>query len=269
MFVYGVLILASLFVLMPMGWMLTAALKPDTAPVFTFPPEWLPTQYWHWQTFRDAFFQQEFIRYTANSVFLVVMTVDRGGTLVVPDRIPLRAATVSRQERALHARASDHVATGGRTARTAVPDLLQIGWYGTYYPLWVPSFAGEAFFIFLIRQYMRSIPIELDEAARVDGAGYWTIYWRIIMPLCIPVLTVTAVFTFLATWNDFLGPAIYLDDPEKFTVALALAAMVQSVGTEWNEVMAANLIFIIPVLVLYFFAQDKLIGGIANVGLKG
>ena len=79
-----------------------------------------------------------------------------------------------------------------------VPQFLifyEIGWYGTYYPLWVPSFAGEAFFIFLIRQYMRSIPIELDEAARVDGAGYWTIYWRIIMPLCIPVLTVTAVFT--------------------------------------------------------------------------
>src|SRR5215208_6087801 len=74
-FVYGVLILASLFILMPMGWMLTAALKPDTAPIFTFPPEWFPTQYWHWQTFRDAFIQREFIRYTANSAFLVVMTV--------------------------------------------------------------------------------------------------------------------------------------------------------------------------------------------------
>jgi multiple sugar transport system permease protein len=120
-----------------------------------------------------------------------------------------------------------------------------------------------------MRQYMRSIPIELDEAARVDGAGYWTIYWRIVMPLCVPVLTVAAVFQFIGTWNDFFGPLIYLDDPEKFTVALALARLVQKVGTEWNEVMAANLIVILPVLLVYFFAQDKLIGGIANVGLKG
>ena len=83
------------------------------------------------------------------------------------------------------------------------------------------------------------------------------------------VLTVAAVFQFIGTWNDFFGPLIYLDDPEKFTVALALARLVQRVGTEWNEVMAANLIVMIPVLVVYFFAQDKLIGGIANVGLKG
>jgi multiple sugar transport system permease protein len=268
-FVYGVLILASLFVLMPMGWMLTAALKPDTAPVFTFPPEWLPTQYWHWQTFRDAFFQQEFIRYTANSVFLVVMSVT--GVVLSSSLIAFPFARL--QFRGKNVLFTLVLATMLLPVDVLlVPQFLifyEIGWYGTYYPLWVPSFAGEAFFIFLIRQYMRSIPIELDEAARVDGAGYWTIYWRIIMPLCIPVLTVTAVFTFLTTWNDFLGPLIYLDDPDKFTVALALAAMVQRIGTEWNEVMAANLIFIIPVLVLYFFAQDKLIGGIANVGLKG
>jgi multiple sugar transport system permease protein len=268
-FVYGVLILASLFVLLPLGWMLTAALKPDTAPVFTFPPEWFPTQYWHWQTFRDAFFQQEFIRYTANSAFLVVMTV----TGVV-----LSSSLIAFPFARLQFRGKNVLFTLVLATMLLPQDVLlipqfllfyEIGWYGTYYPLWVPSFAGEAFFIFLIRQYMRSIPIELDEAARVDGAGYWTIYWRIIMPLCVPVLTVTAVFQFLGTWNDFLSPLIYLDDPEKFTVALALASMVQRIGTEWNEVMAANLIFIIPVLVIYFFAQDKLIGGIANVGLKG
>jgi multiple sugar transport system permease protein len=268
-FVYGVLILASLFVLLPVGWMLTAALKPDTAPVFTFPPEWFPTQYWHWQTFRDAFFQQEFVRYTANSAFLVVMSVT--GVVLSSSLIAFPFARL--QFRGKNVLFTLVLATMLLPVDVLlIPQFLlfyEIGWYGTYYPLWVPSFAGEAFFIFLIRQYMRSIPIELDEAARVDGAGYWTIYWRIIMPLCIPVLTVTAVFTFLTTWNDFLGPLIYLDDPDKFTVALALAAMVQRIGTEWNEVMAANLIFIIPVLVLYFFAQDKLIGGIANVGLKG
>src|SRR5215208_1736238 len=222
-FVSAVLILASLFILLPVGWMLTAALKPATAPVLTF------------SLFAFPFARLRFRGKTALFTFLIA-------TLLLPAPVLL------------------------------IPQFLhfyQIGWYGTYYPLWVPSFAGNAFFIFLMRQYMRSIPIELDEAARVDGAGYWRIYWRIIMPHCVPVLTVAAVFQFMWTWNDFFGPLIYLDDPYKFTVALALAAMVQRIGTEWNQVMAANLIVMIPVLIIYFFAQNKLIGGIANVGLKG
>jgi multiple sugar transport system permease protein len=268
-FVYTVLILASLFILLPVGWMLTAALKPDTAPVFTFPPEWFPTQYWHWQTFRDALFKEEFIRYTANSLFLVVMTVT--GAVFSSSLIAFPFARL--RFRGKNVLFTFLIATMLLPAPVLlIPQFLlfyQIGWYGTYYPLWVPAWAGNAFFIFLMRQYMRAIPIELDEAARVDGAGYWTIYWRIVMPLCVPVLTVAAVFQFIGTWNDFFGPLIYLDDPEKFTVALALARLVQKVGTEWNEVMAANLIVILPVLVVYFFAQDKLIGGIANVGLKG
>ena len=268
-FVYALLILASLFILLPVGWMLTAALKPDTAPVFTFPPEWFPTEYWNWETFREALFKEQFIRYTANSAFLVFMNVI--GVVISSSLIAFPFARL--RFRGKNALFTFLIATMLLPAPVLlIPQFLlfyQIGWYGTYYPLWVPSFAGNAFFIFLMRQYMRSIPIELDEAARVDGAGYWTIYWRIVMPLCVPVLTVAAVFQFIGTWNDFFGPLIYLDDPEKFTLALALARLVQKVGTEWNEVMAANLIVILPVLLVYFFAQDKLIGGIANVGLKG
>jgi ABC-type glycerol-3-phosphate transport system permease component len=116
---------------------------------------------------------------------------------------------------------------------------------------------------------MRTIPKDLDEAARIDGAGYWEIYWRIILPLTAPALTVVAVFTFLATWNDFFGPLLYLDDQNKFTVALALATFIRRVGVEWNEMMAANLVAILPVLIVYFLAQNKLIGGIASVGIKG
>jgi len=267
--VYALLILASLFILLPVGWMLTAALKPDTAPVFTFPPEWFPTKYWTWQTFHDALFKEKFIRYGANSAFLVVMNVI--GVVLSSSLIAFPFARL--RFRGKNVLFTFLVATMLLPAPVLlIPQFLlfyRIGWYGTYYPLWVPAFAGNAFFIFLMRQYMRSIPIELDEAARVDGAGYWTIYWRIMMPLCIPVLTVAAVFQFMWTWNDFFGPLIYLDDPEKFTVALAIATMVQRVGTEWNEVMAANLLVMLPVLIVYFFAQDKLIGGIANVGIKG
>jgi len=153
-----------------------------------------------------------------------------------------------------------------------IPQFLlffNIGWYGTYLPLIVPAFTGNAFFVFLLRQYMRTIPRELDEAARIDGAGYFTVYRRIILPLTTPALTVVAVFTFLGTWNDFFGPLIYLQDPEMFTVAVALATQVSRVGVEWNFLMASNLLAIIPPLVIYFFAQNKLIGGIASVGIRG
>jgi multiple sugar transport system permease protein len=117
---------------------------------------------------------------------------------------------------------------------------------------------------------MRTIPRDLDEAARLDGASYWQVYWQIVLPLSAPALAVVAVFTFLWTWNDFFAPLLYIDTQERFTVALALATFVRSTGgVQWNEMMAANLITIIPVLVVYFLAQNKLIGGIASVGLKG
>ena len=153
-----------------------------------------------------------------------------------------------------------------------IPQFLlffQIGWYNTYLPLTIPTLAGNAFFIFLLRQYMRTIPRELDEAARMDGAGHWTIYRRIILPLSAPALTVVAVFTFLGVWNDFFGPLLYLSDGDLYTVPVALATQVSRVGTEWNKLMAANLIAVVPPLVLYFVAQKQLIGGIASVGLKG
>src|SRR5262249_6869385 len=154
-----------------------------------------------------------------------------------------------------------------------VPQFLiffHLGWYGTYLPLIVPSLGGTAFYIFLIRQYMMTIPRELDDAARVDGCGYWSLFWRIILPLSTPALTVCAVFTFLAVWNDLLGPLIYLSNQSQFTVALGLADMVYQAGTaQYNLLIAAILLSIIPPVAVYFFLQRKLIGGIASLGLKG
>jgi ABC-type glycerol-3-phosphate transport system permease component len=158
-----------------------------------------------------------------------------------------------------------------------VPSFLlfnTLGWYGTYLPLWVPSFFASAFFVFITRQYMRSFPRDLDDAARIDGCGYLGVYWRIILPISKPVITVMAVFTFQDVWNDFTGPLIYLNDSDKFTLAIALdyfrrsTFSTSSVNTT-NLVMAAALMSVIPTLILYFVAQKQLIGGIASVGLKG
>jgi multiple sugar transport system permease protein len=153
-----------------------------------------------------------------------------------------------------------------------IPQFLlfhKLGWYGSYLPLIVPSFTGNAFFIFLIRQYMRTLPRELDDAARSDGAGYFRTFWDIILPLCTPVLAVVVVFMFLGAWGDLLGPLIYLNNNEQFTIAIGLANLATRADPNTHLLMAANLIMMIPPIVVYFFAQDKLIGGIASVGLKG
>ncbi len=270
-FVYGLLSLLGLFILLPIGWMLTAALKPDNAPVFTTPPEFFPTRYWDWNTFVRVLTNPDepYLRYALNTAFLVLVNVT--GAVISNSVIAYAFARLRfRGSRVLFGLL---LATMLLPAPVLlIPQFLvffHLGWFDTYLPLTVPAFLGNAFFIFLLRQYMRTIPRDLDEAARIDGAGHWAIYRHIILPLTAPALTVVAVFTFLGVWNDFFGPLLYLNDPDSYTVAVALATKVSRVGTEWNALMAANLIAIIPPLVIYFAAQKRLIGGIASVGIRG
>ena len=268
---YGILLLLSAFILLPLGWMLTVALKPDNTPYFTIPPEWFPTQHWRWENFSRALFDsvQPFMRYTFNTLLIVAGNIV--GTLMSCSLVAYAFARLRFRGSALLFNILI-ITMLIPWQVLMIPQFLMfhsIGWYGTYLPLIVPSFAGNAFFIFLIRQYMRSFPRDLDESARIDGCNYWQIFWYIILPLSLPVLAVCAVFVFQGVWNDLLGPLIYLDSNNKFTLAIGLANMVTRSGTKWNLLMAANLITIIPMVVVYFFAQDKLIGGIASVGLKG
>lgn len=267
---YAILLSLCAFILLPAGWMLTAALKPDMEPVFTPSPEWWPTEFWEWGNFHRVLVEEfPFLRYMLNTTIVVV-----GNILGVVISCSLVGFAFAR----LRFRGSKVLFTILIITMLIpwqvlmIPQFLlfvEIGWYGSYLPLIVPSFGGSAFFIFLIRQYMRTIPKELDDAARVDGLNTWQIFWRIILPLSTPVLTVCAIFTFLGSWNNLLGPLIYLDKGELFTVSLGLANLVTRYGTPWNLAMAANLASIIPTVILYFFAQNKLIGGIASVGLKG
>jgi multiple sugar transport system permease protein len=145
-----------------------------------------------------------------------------------------------------------------------------LGWVGTLQPLWVGSFFASAFNVFLLRQFFRTIPAELSEAARIDGCGEFRIFWTVILPLCRPALVVVALFTFLGVWNDFLGPLIYLTDDRDFTLALGLQAMKtsESGATEWHYLMAASTLVILPVITLFFVAQRSFIEGIALTGTK-
>ncbi len=272
---YLVLLALSAFILLPAGWMLNAALKPDLEPVFTPNPQWWPTHFWHWENFgrvltgtgvNEPF---PFLRYTINTTVIVVGNIL--GILISCSLVGFAFARLRfRGSKVLFYVLIVTMLIPWQALM--VPQFLmffKFGWYGSYLPLIVPSFGGLAFFIFLIRQYMRTIPRDLDDAARVDGLNTWQIFWRIILPLSTPVLTVCAVFTFLWNWNNLLGPLLYLDNQDKFTVAIGLASLVHRSDTPWNLMMAANLLSIVPPIVVYFFAQKKLIGGIASVGLKG
>jgi multiple sugar transport system permease protein len=267
--IYVFLLMACAFILLPVGWMLTAALKPDLEPIFTPNPEWFPSRWFEWKNFGRALTQFSFLRYAINTTIIVVANIF--GVLISCSLVGFAFARLRfRGSKVLFYLLIVTMLIPWQALM--VPQFLffvKIGWYGTFLPLIVPSFLGSAFFIFLIRQYMRTIPRDLDDAARVDGLNYWQIFWRIILPLSTPVLTVCAVFTFLGSWNNLLGPLIYLDDDNKFTVAIGLANMVTRADTPWNLTMAANLVTILPSVLLYFFLQKKLIGGIASVGLKG
>ena len=267
---YAMLLAFTGVILLPLSWAFTAALKPDAEPVFTPTPEWFPTEFWAWENFHRVLFDvMPFFRYMLNTMVIVIASIL--GVLLSCSLVGFAFARLRfRGSRFLFYVLIVTMLIPWQALM--VPQFLlfvKMGWYGSYLPLIVPSFTGVAFFIFLIRQYMRTIPRDLDDAARVDGLNTWQIFWRIILPLSTPVLTVCAVFTFLWRWNDLLGPLIYLDDDKNFTVALGLANLVTLADTPWNLTMAANLVTVIPTVIVYFFVQKKLIGGIASVGLKG
>ena len=146
----------------------------------------------------------------------------------------------------------------------------QLGWLNTYKPLIVPSFfGGGAFNIFLLRQFFLGIPRDLLDAARIDGSSEFRIYWSVVLPLSRPALATVAILTFMLSWNDFLGPLIYLSDKLKSTLALGLAMFVGQHQTEWGVLMAASVLMMLPMVLIFFFFQKYFIKGFTMSGLKG
>lgn len=258
--------LALLFML-PLLWMLSTSLK-TRQEIFAWPPQWVPPVM-HWENYSAAFDKYPLARFMLNSAFLVAGNMI--GELV---SVPLIAYGFARLrfpgKKVLFVLMLSTMMIPGQIKLIPLYNMYsRVDMIGTYWPLILPSFFGNPFFIFLMMQYIRTIPKDLDEAARIDGAGTWTILYRIILPLCVPALTVIVVFTFLWTWNDFLSPLIYLSDFNSYPISVGLAFFRGRYSVEWNMFMAATLVSILPVLVLYFFAQRHLIGGISSLGLKG
>ncbi|NCO40329.1 MAG: sugar ABC transporter ATP-binding protein [Armatimonadetes bacterium CG_4_10_14_3_um_filter_66_18] len=273
--IHAILIGLSIVFLFPLFWMVSTSLKPieETMKV---PPQWIPStfqlsNYWKAITYQsDQVGYIPFLRYTLNTLYLAVLGV--AGTVLSNALVAYGFARLKWKGRdLLFAVTLATMMVPFPVTMVAVFALFKhLGWIGSFKPLWVPAFFGSAFNIFLLRQFFRTIPEELSDAARVDGCSEFGIFWRIILPLAKPALAVVALFHFLYAWNDFLGPLIYLTDQKHFTLALGLQFyQSQHGGTEWNMLMAACTIIVLPVIILFFFTQRTFIQGIAVTGMKG
>lgn len=261
------IILCGLWFIAPFFWMISTSLKTN-AQIFTYPPIIFPLQP-QWKNFYDAFTFAPFGRYYLNSLIICTSVVI--GTLLSNTLIAYgfsRIKWVGRDVVFVIVLATLMLPS----QVTMIPVYIifnKLGWIGSYLPLIVPSFFGNAYFTFLLRQFFRGIPFELSDAARIDGCSEVGILWHIILPLARPALVAVTLFSFIWTWNDFLGPLIYLHDSDLYTVTLGLQSFISRYWTPMNLLMAASAIAILPVLVVFIWAQRFFIEGISITGLSG
>jgi multiple sugar transport system permease protein len=266
--IYIALIAVASVLILPFLWILSTSLKGDHE-IFTIPPVWIPSEL-RSENYADVFDRMPFIVYLRNSVFVTVMTIF--GVLLSSSVVAYSFACLKWPGR--NGLFIFVLATMMLPLQvTMIPMFVlfkEIGWLNTYKPLIVPFFfGGGAFNIFLLRQFFLTIPKELLEAARIDGCSEIRIYWNIVLPLAKPALATVAILTFMFTWNDFLGPLIYLSDQLKGTLALGLAMFVGQHQTEWGLLMAASVLMMIPMILIFVFFQRYFIRGFVMSGIKG
>jgi ABC-type glycerol-3-phosphate transport system permease component len=272
---YIVLVVLSASFFFPLYWMVVSALKDDPQ-VYTIPPILIPFPM-HWENFPNAWTTTfNFNLMAINSVFRYCLPVTIA-TVLMSTVVAYGFARVNWKGR----NTLFYICMGTMMMPwqvTMVPLFIifkTIGWTNSYLPLVIPSLFGSAYFIFLLRQFMLTIPEELSDAARIDGASEFGILFQIILPLMTPALTVVALFRWLGAWNDYLGPLIYLNRADLYPLALGvnmLRVAQSSTGTQANTypyLMAVSTIIALPVLILFFFAQRTFIEGISMTGIKG
>jgi multiple sugar transport system permease protein len=258
--------LAAIY-LAPFLWMVSTSLKQETQ-VFTETVQWVPKPF-RWANYPEALTSFPFFLYLKNTLFVCVLVTL--GTLI---------------SSALPAYGFSRLRWKGRDACfvlllatimlppqiTLVPVFLifkWLGWTGTFLPLIVPAFAGNAFSIFLLRQFFMGIPQELSDAARIDGCSEMGILWRVVIPLSKPALVTVGLFAFTGAWMDFVNPLVYLHDEKQYTLAVGLQAFLGRHESEWALLMAASTVITLPLLIVFLLAQRTFIRGIALTGMKG
>ncbi len=267
--VHFCLLVAAVAYLGPFLWMISTSLKQESQAV-QMPPQWIPHPV-QWHNYARVFNSPAFDMslYARNTLIIALLATL--GSVVSSSLVAYSLAKMQWRGR--------NVVFGIALASMMIPFPVlmvplyrifrQVGWIGTNLPLWVPTFFGVPFFIFLLRQFYMTIPQELSEAAIMDGCTHFGIWWRIMLPLTRPALAVVGLFAFMGAWNNFLGPLVYLTHQSTFTLPLALQFyQSRSGGTTYNLLMAASVIVIAPILILFFLAQKTFVRGIATTGLK-
>lgn len=268
LFTIAMLVIIAIIMIMPFIWLVTSSLKSQVQ-IFQYPPQWIPDPI-RWENYTEALTYKPFGLYLRNSLIIVILNV-----IAVVFSASFVAYGFAR------------IRFWGRNfwfgvvmatlflpyTILIVPQFVmfsRLGWVNTFLPLTVPLFfGGGAFNIFLLRQFFRTIPEEICDAARIDGCTEFGIYWRIMLPLSKPALITVAIFTTLIAWNDLLGPVIYLRSPDNFTVAAGLASFRSQTDVSWDWLLAASTATIVPIIILFFFAQRYFIRGVVMSGLKG
>ena len=255
--------------LIPFYWMLVSALK-DNSQIFAQPIQWWPSPV-RWGNFAAAmtFEGFPFLRFLWNSIYY-------SGAVTIGTVISCAAVAYGFARLRFPGRDLLFVLTVSTmmipSIVTFIPTFVlfkTFGLLGTYAPLILPHWLGNAFYIFMLRQFFMGLPWELSDAARVDGASEWRIFWQIMLPLVRSALMVVAVFTFLYTWHDFFGPLIYLSERDQYPLSLGLFAFRAQRTTEWALMMAASTLTTLPLVIVFFFTQRYFLEGIAVTGIKG
>ncbi len=263
------LVAASIIMIYPVLWLLVSSFRP-TEVIFRKPGLWVNNLILDNYTGGWNALENPFGHYLVNSAIVVIGAI--AGNLLSCSlaayafaRLQFRLKTLWFSIMLVTIMLPIHV--------VLVPQYIlfnQLGWVNTFIPLILPKFlATDAFFVFLMVQFIRGIPRELDEAARIDGCGHWQIFWRMMVPLMVPALATTAIFTFIWTWSEFFTSLIYLTDPAKYTVPLALRSFLDSTsGSNWGAMFAMSIVSLVPIFLAFLFGQRYLVKGIATTGGK-
>ena len=250
----------------PLAWTLSTSLK-SPGEVYLFPPTWIPQEIL-WSNYAKAVTTIPFFRYLGNTAFITIVSVI--GKVISITLVAFSFARLrwwGRNTVFIIMLATmmlpPHI--------TLIPQFIlfkELDWIDTWLPLIVPTFFGGPWLTFLVRQYFMTIPRELDDAARIDGCSSFGVYRRIILPMARPAILIIVIFVFNGTWNEFLLPLIYLHSPDNFTLALGLRLFQGESSTSWNLLMAASLLTMLPVIILFFVSQRYFIQGIVFTGVK-
>jgi len=265
---YSAVVLGALLTLLPFLWMISTSLK-TIGELSQIPPRLIP-EVWRFSNYPDAWnVLPNFGRIILNTCIVTALTMI--GRLLSCSLVAYGFARLRFPGRdALFILVLGTMMLPEQV--TIIPlyiTFLKIGWLDTWLPLVVPQFLAVPFHVFLLRQFFLTLPKELDDAARIDGCSYWTVYWRIILPLARPALAAVAAFSFVSAWNDFFHPLIFLTNPDVQTLAVALRSFVVEFQPTTNLLMAASTVAVLPILFVFLVAQKYFIQGIALTGIKG